>query len=266
MEDKLIWNWEKNGKYYVRSAYRLLCVGVIALPIQVALIWGLESNSGQVCGLLRSPIKMYCPYSLVSFCHVAGEDAMHALWTYPKLVPTWVPNDLARKLARRRHLSLLDVLSDLFVLGNEDSIAEFAFMLWLLWNRRNNALHQNELKPLSWIPQLALYGRGLPIAALCKQFQCLYTIDDAEAIAAREAVTFAREIGILDAEVEGDSLTICNALKNWDSVFVSIGDIIDEAHLLAGAFQQISFSHVKRDGNCTIHMLARRALDLQEDF
>ncbi len=109
-------------------------------------------------------------------------------------------------------------------------------------------------------------GRGLPIAALCKQFQCLYTINDAEAIAAREAVTFAREIGILDAEVEGDSLTICNALKNWDSVFVSIGDIIDEAHLLAGAFQQISFSHVKRDDNCTIHMLARRALDLQEDF
>ena len=84
---------------------------------------------------------------------------MHALWTYPKLVPTWVPNDLARKLASRRHLSLLDVLSDLFVPGNEDSIVEFAFMLWLLWNRRNNALHQNELKPLSCIPQLALCYR-----------------------------------------------------------------------------------------------------------
>uniref|UniRef100_A0A2N9GD89 Uncharacterized protein n=1 Tax=Fagus sylvatica TaxID=28930 RepID=A0A2N9GD89_FAGSY len=122
MEDKLIWNWEKNGKYYVRSAYRLLCVGVIALPIQVALIWGLESNSGQV------------------------KISMHALWTYPKLVPTWVPNDLARKLARRRHLSLLDVLSDLFVLGNEDSIAEFAFMLWLLWNRRIRTVTDTILK------------------------------------------------------------------------------------------------------------------------
>ena len=109
-------------------------------------------------------------------------------------------------------------------------------------------------------------GRGLPIAALCKQFQCLYMVDDAEATAAREAVTFAREIGISDAEVEGDSLTICNALKNRYSIFVSISDIIDEAHLLAGAFQQISFSHVKRDGNRATHMLAHRALDLQEDF
>jgi hypothetical protein len=126
----------------------ICCVGVIALPIQVALIWGLESNSGQAYGLLRSLIKMYCPYSRCSFCQVAGEDVMHALWTCPKLVPAWVPNDLARKLARRPHLSLLEVLSDLFVLGNEDSIAEFAFMLWLLWNRRKKALDQNELKPL----------------------------------------------------------------------------------------------------------------------
>ena len=76
----------------------------------------------------------------------------------------------------------------------------------------------------------------------------------------------SREIGISDAEVEGDSLTICNALKNRYSIFVSISDIIDEAHLLAGAFQQISFSHVKRDGNRATHMLAHRALDLQEDF
>ncbi len=67
-------------------------------------------------------------------------------------------------------------------------------------------------------------------------------------------------------EVEGDSLLICNALKNGDSGFTSYGGIIDETHLLAASFRRISFSHVKRDGNRAAHLLARWALDLQEDF
>ena len=55
-------------------------------------------------------------------------------------------------------------------------------------------------------------GRGFPIATMCKRFQCLHAVDDAEAITAREALQFAVEIGISKAEVEGDSLTICTAL------------------------------------------------------
>jgi hypothetical protein len=161
------------------------------------------------------------------FCQTADEDAMHALWTCPELLSVWVPHTLARKLTRRRYLSLLDVLSDLFMLGTVESIAEFCFTLWLLWNRRNKALYRNEFDPLCSIPQLAASlssefleahkteapilpapptpiwkppshcaykinfdaalssanvrtgvgviirdGRGLPIATLCKRFQC----------------------------------------------------------------------------------------------
>ena len=66
-----------------------------------------------------------------------------------------------------------------------------------------------------------------------------------EAIAAREAIKLAREIRVSDVEVEGDSLLICNALKNGESGFASYGAIIDETHMLAASFQWISFSHVK---------------------
>jgi hypothetical protein len=69
---------------------------------------------------------------------------------------------------------------------------------------------------------------------------------------------FAVEIGIANAtvEFEGDSLTICNALKNQDSSFAPYGDIIDEACLVARSFHGISVSHVKREGNRAAHMLA----------
>ena len=111
-------------------------------------------------------------------------------------------------------------------------------------------------------------GQGLPIVALSKHFPYLYSIDDAEALVAREALRFAVEIGISDAEVEvkGDSLTICNTLKCQDSSFASYGDIIDEACLVARSFHGVSFSHVKREGNRATHMLARWAIELQDDF
>ena len=77
---------------------------------------------------------------------------MHALWTSPELLSAWVPHTLARKLTRQRYLSLLDVLSDLFMLGTVESIAEFCFTLWLLWNQQNKALYRNEFDPLCSIP------------------------------------------------------------------------------------------------------------------
>ena len=47
-------------------------------------------------------------------------------------------------------------------------------------------------------------------------------MDEAEAIAVREAVQLAWEIGITEVEVEGDSLVICNALKDRDCCFAFV--------------------------------------------
>ena len=77
---------------------------------------------------------------------------------------------------------------------------------------------------------------------------------------------FAMEIGILDVEFEGDSLTICNALRCQDQSLASYGAIIEDIFLLAIALQRCSFSHVKREGNRVAHMLARRVIELQDDF
>uniref|UniRef100_A0A2N9F4S2 Reverse transcriptase domain-containing protein n=1 Tax=Fagus sylvatica TaxID=28930 RepID=A0A2N9F4S2_FAGSY len=339
VDDKLIWSREKNGTYSVRSAYRLLCehtfatdpgcsdtgvwrqfwkrVWSLRVPHKVQqFLWRASTDSLPTMANMRR--RNIVPTAYCPFCQLADEDVRHALWSCPVLTSVWASNALATKLFRRHHGTFLDILSDLFVMGTIQSIAVLAFMLWLLWNRRNKALYRNEVESLDSIPTLALRlsseylsaqelpecptttksrtkwkpptasafkvnfdaalfkdqqwtgvgviirdGQGLPLATLSKRFPYLYSIDDAEALAAREALQFAVEIGISNTivEFEGDSLTISNALKYQDSSFASYGDIIDEARLIARSFHGVSFSHVKREGNCAAHMLARRAID-----
>jgi hypothetical protein len=47
---------------------------------------------------------------------------------------------------------------------------------------------------------------------------------------------------------------------------VTFGAVLKDACLVAILFQRCSFSHVKREGNRVAHLLARRALDLHDNF
>ena len=341
-EDKLIWSREKSGIYSVRSAYRLLSedlyanepgcsdtgvwklfwkrVWSIRVPHKIRqFIWRACTES--LPTMFNMHRRRIVPTASCPFCHQENEDVKHALWSCPAHSPVWASHATAHKLFRRRHPSFLDILFNLFVLGTTKSIAELAFMFWLLWNRRNQMMYRNEFVSLDSIPSLALHlsskylnaqalpaistptqpriqwkpssssiykvnydaalfpeqqrtgvgviirdGQGLPIAALCKRFLSLHSVDDAEARALHEALQFAVEIGIVDAEFEGDSLTICSALRCQDPSFASFGDIIEDARLIARSLQRCSFSHVKREGNRAAHMLARRAIELQDEF
>jgi ribonuclease HI len=109
-------------------------------------------------------------------------------------------------------------------------------------------------------------GRGLPIATLCKRFHCLHTVDDAEAIAAREAVQLAKDVGLTKVEVEGDSLVIFQALKQQEACFASYGDIVQDVLHLSRSLHRVGFSHVRRNGNRVAHVLARNAIVLSSDF
>ena len=105
-------------------------------------------------------------------------------------------------------------------------------------------------------------GGSLPIATLCKRFHYVCNVADAEALAARETIQFALEVGLFKVEVEGDSLIICDALKDREPFFASYGNIIDDTLVLACGLQRVSISHVKREGNKAAHLLARHAVSL----
>ena len=82
----------------------------------------------------------------------------------------------------------------------------------------------------------------------------------AEALAARRAVIFAREMSLFDIIVEGDCLTVIQALLRVGPCALLFGHIIDEIKRLGGVLRRCMFQHVWRDGNRLAHCLAKKAV------
>ena len=85
-----------------------------------------------------------------------------------------------------------------------------------------------------------------------------------EALAVAKAVSFAAEIGITKVVLEGDSLTIMKALSSDHSSLSSFGLMIDDDKFSAGNFDQLLYSHVKRECNSIALCLARYAFDISD--
>ncbi|KAL4282031.1 hypothetical protein GQ457_03G028010 [Hibiscus cannabinus] len=78
----------------------------------------------------------------------------------------------------------------------------------------------------------------------------------AEALACRQAILFARELGFSRVIIEGVSLTVIKKL-NLDAVDRSlICSIVHDIKILSMDFNSISFCFVRRGANKTVHVLA----------
>ena len=65
--------------------------------------------------------------------------------------------------------------------------------------------------------------------------------------------------------MEGDSLVVFNALSEISSRPSSIAAVIYGSVSISHEFCHIVFSHVRRQGNCPTHLLAKYALSI-DDF
>ena len=77
-------------------------------------------------------------------------------------------------------------------------------------------------------------------------------------------MSFAVEIGITKAVLDGDSLTIMNALSSDHHSLASFGLVINDVKFSAKFFDQLHYSHVKRECNTLAHCLARHAFDISD--
>ena len=96
-------------------------------------------------------------------------------------------------------------------------------------------------------------------AALCKKINALFRPVEAEAKAFEMGIQFAKDMGIRDVLIEGDSLIVQRALNELASPPPSVDAVIVGIQDASADFHHIAFTHVGRQGNKPAQLLAKYA-------
>ena len=101
--------------------------------------------------------------------------------------------------------------------------------------------------------------KGRLEAALSKKLPVPLGAVEVEAVAYEQGLLFARDIGIHNFIIEGDSLIIHHALSEVSTPPSSVAAIIQGMQEMCKEFSGVMFSHVRRQGNKPAHLLAKHA-------
>ena len=102
-------------------------------------------------------------------------------------------------------------------------------------------------------------NQGDPIGALTMPVPISQSVAELEALACQQAVQFALEIGLNRVVVEGDFVTIIEALNNCTGQFASYGNILGDIRFQSACFQHIEFKYISRVCNSVADVLAKKA-------
>ena len=105
--------------------------------------------------------------------------------------------------------------------------------------------------------------QGLVIATLSQRVKTCLSAEMIEARAAKRAIQFALEIGIFDANFEGDSELIIREISSQEAMHTVYGLVLEDAKALLHLFERYRFTHTRRSGNNVAHALACRASNIQ---
>nr|XP_023879491.1 uncharacterized protein LOC111991905 [Quercus suber] len=100
---------------------------------------------------------------------------------------------------------------------------------------------------------------GQIIGALRQNIGSVQSIKMAEALAARRAVLFAKELSLFRVIIEGDCTRVIDALKGSGLCRTLNGQVIDETKSLGGMLRGRMFQH-QRERNRLTHSLAKNAV------
>ena len=97
------------------------------------------------------------------------------------------------------------------------------------------------------------------VAAMCKQLHAPLGPIESESKVVEIGMQFAKQLGLLDIIMEGDSLMVSRALNQSSSPLALIDAVIMGISLASLEFHTVYFSHVKRNANSPAHLLAKYA-------
>ncbi|XP_050290016.1 uncharacterized protein LOC126728194 [Quercus robur] len=101
-------------------------------------------------------------------------------------------------------------------------------------------------------------------AALSKKIPLPLGAVEVEAKAVEVGLLFAKDVGVRDVVLEGDSTVVYNALCNYSRAPSSIAVVTQGIQDISKEFRSIEYSHVRRQGNMPAHILAKNASSIND--
>ena len=106
--------------------------------------------------------------------------------------------------------------------------------------------------------------KGLMVTVMADMVPLSYSVTAMEVLVAIKALRFASDIGLASFILEGDSKITIDALLGDNMEHVEFGNLIEEAKWLSSQSVDVSYSHVRRQGNCAAHYTAIHARHVSE--
>ena len=103
-------------------------------------------------------------------------------------------------------------------------------------------------------------------AILCRKLDASLSPLEAESKALEAGILFAQCRGCSAVVLEGDSLVLINALAGSSPSPSTVASVIQGVLELCMGFSQIQFSHVKRQGNVSAHLVVKNAYSIVDDI
>ena len=107
---------------------------------------------------------------------------------------------------------------------------------------------------------------GKVAAVLCRKLDASLSPLEAESKALEAGILFAQCHGCSAVVLEGDSLVLINALAGSSPSPSTVASVIQGVLELCMGFSQIQFSHVKRQGNVSAHLVVKNAYSIVDDI
>ncbi|KAK9984201.1 hypothetical protein SO802_033726 [Lithocarpus litseifolius] len=232
VEDKIIWPFTPSGKYFVNSGSKFLTkLNCVQVP---------TANQQRQSGIWNQIWGLNVP-----------NKVKHFMWRVCKEAVPSKHNLVRRKILTEDKCEQCGVESETVI----HAVWECA-MLDEIWEA---------------VPELGKAGLGVVvhdsqgsvIASLSEQAPLPFSTDIVEAMAAARALVFAKDLGITEFVLEGDSEVVITSLRSKEASFSSFGHLLESAKSIIGSDTCIKFSHVRRSGNKIAHNLARHARNVR---
>lgn len=106
--------------------------------------------------------------------------------------------------------------------------------------------------------------KGELMMTMSKEVKDVVDSEIIETVAAKEAIDLALMSGFHSIILEGDALSVINAINSKDTNYSPIGVLILEIQQRLGSFSSVSVKHTKRDGNKAAHVAGQISFSISD--